>query len=145
MSSNSSRSYTGLLEIPTFNERFEYLSLNGQVGQETFGFERYLNQQFYRSREWRSLRDFVITRDEGRDLGVEGYEIYDQIIIHHIIPITVEDLEIGNPLVLDPDNLITTTHNTHNAIHYGTATLLREEWKPREPGDHILWPSLTQS
>lgn len=143
MTNNSHRSYQGMLELPTFLERFEYLSLGGRVAESTFGFERYMNQQFYRSRQWRSLRDQVIIRDEGRDLGVEGYEIYDQIIIHHIIPITPQDLEDNNPLILDPDNLITTTHNTHNAIHYGTAALLQEEWKPREPGDTILWAPLT--
>lgn len=135
----TTRSYRELLQFNTFEERFEYLSLKARVGQETFGFERWMNQQFYRSREWRDLRHEVIARDEGRDLGMIGFDIPMRPIIHHIIPMTVEDLEDGNDLVLDPDNLITTTHNTHNAIHFGDKSLLRLPPVERRPGDTKLW------
>jgi len=133
------RSYNGLRQLHTFEERFEYLSLKGQPGTSTFGFERYLNQSFYTSREWRHLRQAIIARDDGLDLGIPDYEIHDKIIIHHIIPMTPEDFETGNPLMLDPDNLITTTHDTHNAIHYGNADLLRKPYVERQPGDTKLW------
>lgn len=134
-----SRSYSEMLQFPTFLERFEYLSLNGRVGETTFGFERWLNQDFYRSREWRSLREQIIIRDNGCDLGHPEYEVHGQVIIHHIIPMTPEDFEEGNSLMVDPNNLITTTINTHNAIHYGNASLLREEWTERRPGDTLPW------
>lgn len=123
----------------TFEERFEYLSLDGRVGKQTFGFERWLNQSFYTSREWRQVRHQIIARDEGCDLGVRGYEIHDKIIIHHIVPMTVDDFEDGNPMMLNPNNLITTSHNTHNAIHYGDASLLIQLPKERTPGDTKLW------
>src|SRR5690606_36994248 len=108
-----------LRRLDSFEERFEYLSLRGTVGRSVFGFERWMNQSFYTSTEWRNLRHKIIARDEGRDLGIPGYEIFDKIIIHHIIPMTPEDFDEGNPLMLDPNNLISTTHDTHNAIHYG--------------------------
>lgn len=134
-----SRSYSGLRQLNSFEERFEYLALRGAVGQETFGFERWMNQAFYTSTEWRNLRHHIIARDEGMDLGVRGYEIFDKLVIHHIIPMTPEDFETGNPLMLDPDNLITTTHSTHNAIHYGDANLLPQPIVERRPGDTKLW------
>lgn len=134
-----SKTYSGMLMSRTFEERFEYLSLDGRVGKQTFGFERWLNQSFYTSREWRQVRHQIIARDEGCDLGVRGYEIHDKIIIHHIVPMTVDDFEDGNPMMLNPNNLITTSHNTHNAIHYGDASLLIQLPKERTPGDTKLW------
>lgn len=133
------RSYEGLLKLHTFEERFQYLSLRGNVGRSTFGLERYLNQAFYTSRQWKDVRHIVIARDEGRDLAMPGYEIYDKVIIHHIKPMTIEDIEDGNPLILDPDNLITTSHDTHNAIHYGTQESLKNQLVERRPGDTKLW------
>lgn len=133
------RSYSGLRRLDTFEERFEYLKLRGQVGASTFGFDRFINQQFYRSTEWRQTRDRVIARDLGMDLGAEGYEIYDRIIIHHMNPMTVDDIESGDSSILDPEFLITTTHRTHNAIHYGDASLLRKPLVERRRGDTKLW------
>lgn len=133
------KSYGQMLTYPTLEERFEYLSLRGRVGEETFGFERWLNQGFYTSREWRDMRWRIIARDEGRDLGVPGHEIHDKIIVHHINPLTPMDIEMGSPALLDPNNLISVSHNTHNAIHYGTAQLLIKPWEPRQPGDTKLW------
>ena len=135
----TTRSYPDLVRLDTFEERFEFLSLKARIGESTFGFERWMNQSFYRSKEWRDLRHEIIARDEARDLGVPGFDIHERAIIHHIIPMTVEDLENGNPLVLDPDNLITTTHNTHNAIHWGDKSLLRLPPPERRPGDTKLW------
>lgn len=135
----TTRSYSEMLQFRTFEERFEYLSLKARIGEQTFGFERWMNQTFYRSKEWRELRHEIIVRDNGSDLGVEGFEIPERPIIHHIIPMTVEDLEDGNPLCLDPENLITTTHNTHNAIHWGDKSLLRLPPVERRPGDTKLW------
>lgn len=133
------RNYRGLRRLATFEERFDYLSLRSEVGKATFGFERYMNQRFYQSREWKQVRDKVIARDEGCDLGIPGYEIFDRIIIHHIKPMTVEDVEYAHPSILDPDNLISTTHNTHNAIHFGDESLLVKPFKERQPGDTRLW------
>lgn len=133
------RTYSELRRISTFEDRFEYLKLKGSVGSSTFGFERYLNQQFYTSRQWRQVRDKVITRDNGMDLGIEGYDIYDRIIIHHMNPMTTEDIVHGNSDILDPEFLITTTHKTHNAIHYGDASLLPKLLVERRPGDTRLW------
>lgn len=118
------RTYTELSRLPSFEERYRYLRLTGQVGKETFGFDRYLNQVFYRSQRWKRIRDEVILRDNGCDLGVEGYEIYGRIIIHHMNPITLEDIERESIYLLDPEFLICTVHNTHNAIHYGDENLL---------------------
>jgi len=125
--------------IETFEDRFDYLSLNGQVGRATFGFDRYLNQNFYTSREWRRVRNFVIDRDQGCDLGILGYEIFANLVIHHMNPMTVDDVIHKNDDILDPEFLITTTHNTHNAIHYGDAQSLPRVHKPRLPGDTKLW------
>ena len=133
------RRYSELRRLDTFEDRFEYLKLRGGVGEKTFGFERYLNQQFYRSTEWRRTRQIVIARDSGLDLGFEGYEIYDRIIIHHMNPMTIEDVESGSDDILNPEYLITTTHMTHNAIHYGDIGLLPKPLVARQPGDTKLW------
>lgn len=133
------RTYSELIAFDTFEERFAYLSIQGEVGCATFGGNRWVNQQFYTSREWRRLRYDVIARDEGRDLGVEGYEIYDRIIVHHMNPISEEDILHGTSRALDLENLICTTHDTHNAIHFGDAKLLRKPYIPRTPGDTKLW------
>lgn len=118
------KTYSELITLPTFEERYQYLKLDGVVGRETFGFDRYLNQMLYRSRKWKSRRDYVIIRDNGCDLGVPGREIYGRILIHHMNPITVEDIVNETDFLMDPEFLITTIHNTHNAIHYGDASLL---------------------
>lgn len=118
------RTYTELSKLQSFKERYQYLQLNGFVGLDTFGYDRYLNQDFYRSREWKSIRDQVIIRDNGCDLGVEGYEIHGRIYIHHMNPILIADIEDRTEFLLNPEYLITTTHDTHNAIHYGDESLL---------------------
>ena len=123
----------------SFEERFKYLSLRGRVGAETFGFERHLNQSFYKSREWRYVRNHVIARDMGCDLGIEGYEIFDRIIIHHMNPMTSSDIVGGNDDIVNPEFLITTTHVTHNAIHYGDERQLPRQLVTRQPGDTKLW------
>lgn len=135
----SIRTYSELIVIPTFKERFEYLRLDGTVGKETFGFDRYLNQVFYHSHEWKSIRDQVIVRDNGCDLGIEGYEIYGRIIIHHMNPLTMEDVLDRNPIIFNPEFLITTTHNTHNAIHYGDENLLITTPIERSKNDTCPW------
>lgn len=133
------RSYQELRRLRTFEERYDYLQLFGEVGRSTFGFDRYLNQQFYRSAQWKHVRHEVIARDEGMDLGIEGYEIFDRPIIHHMVPMTVRDIDEGNPQILDPDFLITVSHKTHNAIHYGDRSLLPTLLVERRPGDTRLW------
>lgn len=133
------RSYSELRRYHDFMDRFEYLKIGGRVGDSTFGFERYLNQGFYTSREWRNARHAVISRDLGCDLGVEDYEIHDSPIIHHMNPLTVEDIEEGNPEMIDPEYLITVSLRTHNAIHFGDANLLPKPYIPRRPGDTKLW------
>lgn len=138
------RSFSELAELATFEERFDYLSLKGVVGDRTFGSERYRNQQFYRSREWRLIRDEVITRDYGCDLGMSGFEIYDRILIHHMNPMVPEDIIHGNEDILDPEYLISVTHRTHNAIHYGDRSLLALPVVERRPGDTLLWVPQTQ-
>lgn len=138
------RTYRDLIRLPTFLERFEYLSIKARVGESTFGSERWMNQAFYTSKEWRSVRQFVIARDEGRDLGVEGYEIGSRPVIHHILPISAADIVDATRLLLDPNNLITTTHNTHNAIHFGDATLLPTAPVERQPGDTFSWTPITR-
>lgn len=134
------KTYSELIELPTFKERFEYLKLNGRVGEDTFGYDRYLNQIFYKSKEWLSIRNYVITRDNGCDLGVPGREILgDKILIHHINPITKEDILNRSEKLLDPENLITTVKNTHDAIHYGSSDLLYEEPIERSKNDTCPW------
>ena len=133
------KTYSELITIPTFEERFEYLKLDGRVGAETFGFDRYLNQAFYKSDEWLSIRDYVITRDNGCDLGVEGYEIYGRIIIHHMNPITKEDILQRSKFLIDPEYLITTIKRTHDAIHYGDSNLLVKAPIERSKNDTCPW------
>lgn len=119
-----SRTYSELSKLKTFEERFEYLKLSGEVGRETFGYDRYLNQMLYKMPEWKSARDKTIIRDNGCDLGIQDREIQGRAIVHHMNPITVEDILNRNPKVFDPEYLITTVHKTHNAIHYGDERLL---------------------
>lgn len=133
------RSYRELRRLRTFEERFAYLSLKGQVGEETFGFDRWINQQFYTSPEWRSARHGIIVRDGGCDLGVRGYEINRGLLIHHINPLTPKDIEHGSDWIVDPEYLITTTQRTHNAIHYGSDSLLPKPFVERSSGDTKLW------
>lgn len=133
------RTYSELIKIPTFEERYRYLRLYGVVGKDTFGFDRYLNQLFYTSELWRSVRDQVIIRDNGCDLGLEGYDIFDRIIVHHMNPITVEDLEEASDYLLNPEFLITTSLNTHNAIHYGDEKLLIKDPIERSMNDTCPW------
>ena len=133
------KTYSELILLPTFEERFEYLRLDGKVGEDTFGFDRYLNQLFYQSQEWKKIRDYVIIRDNACDLGVEGYDIYSKVLIHHMNPITARDIEKRTDLLLDPEYLISTTHNTHNAIHYGDESLLMIEPVVRTKYDTCPW------
>ena len=134
------RTYAELSRLRTFEERYEYLKLDGQVGKDTFGFDRIFNQQFYRSKEWRALRDFVIVRDNGCDLGIEGHEINSQkIFIHHMNPITMDDIVNPSEYLMNPEYLITTIHNTHNAIHYGDAELLITAPIERTKHDTCPW------
>lgn len=120
----SIRTYSELITIPTFEERFEYLQLKGSVGKDTFGYDRYLNQVLYRSPEWKRLRNQIIIRDNGCDLACDGYDVYGKVLIHHLNPITVEDVLARSRRVFDPDNLVCVSHSTHNAIHYGDVDLL---------------------
>ena len=120
----SIRTYSELITISTFEERFEYLQLKGSVGKDTFGYDRYLNQVLYRSPEWKRLRNQIIIRDAGCDLACDGYDVYGKVLIHHLNPITVEDVLARSRKVFDPDNLVCVSHNTHNAIHYGDVDLL---------------------
>lgn len=133
------RSYSELITIPTFEERFRYLKLDGRVGEETFGFDRYLNQIFYKSNEWLRVRDLVIVRDNGCDLGIEGREIYGRILIHHMNPITIDDIAKRSKYLLDPEYLITTVKNTHDAIHYGDDSLLIKLPIERTRNDTCPW------
>lgn len=133
------RSYRELRSLRTIEERFDYLTLKGEVGRSTFGFDRYINQQFYRSREWRQLRNHVIARDNGCDLGVDGFEIHDRIIIHHMNPMSPQDIIHEDGTILDPEYLISASHATHNAIHYGDAQLLPRVFRDRQSGDTKLW------
>ena len=133
------RCYSELVLLPTFEERFQYLRLDGVVGQETFGFDRYMNQYFYRSKEWRRVRDIVIARDAGCDLGIPGREIFGRIVIHHMNPIRPEDIRSRSDILLNPEYLIATVHETHQAIHYGDETLLITAPIPRERNDTCPW------
>ena len=133
------RTYSELITIPTFKERYEYLRIGGRVGKDTFGFDRYLNQVLYKSKEWKHVRNIVIERDNGCDLAMEGYEIYDNIIVHHMNPITMEDLLYRRDYVLDPEYLISTVHKTHNAIHYGDDSLIFTTLTERRPNDTCPW------
>jgi len=133
------RCYTELSQISDFEGRYEYLRLNGSVGAATFGFDRYLNQRFYRSREWQIIRNEVIARDDGCDLGIKGREIFYRPYVHHMNPMTEEEIVHGESSILSPEVLITVTHRTHNAIHFGDKSLLARLPAPRRPGDTKLW------
>lgn len=133
------RRYSELMRLETLEERFRYLALRGSVGDITFGFDRYMNQQFYRSREWKQIRDYIIVRDLGCDLGVDGHEIHNRLYIHHMNPMTVADFKTGDASILDPQYLITTTLRTHNAIHYGDVESLPKPLVQRRVGDTKLW------
>lgn len=133
------RTYAELIRIPTFEERYRYLQLRGTVGEETFGFKRWLNQEFYHSEEWLSFRDRIIVRDGGCDLAVDGFEIFGSIIIHHLNPITYEDILNRNPCVFDPNNVVCTKLSTHNAIHYGDENLLAKPPMERTKNDTCPW------
>lgn len=133
------RRYSELRNLLEFEDRFDYLKLGGSVGRSTFGFDRYINQQFYSSWQWKRVRNEVILRDNGCDLGVPGYEIHSGLLIHHINPLEVQDIIHGQDWILDPEYLITTSHNTHNAIHYGDNSLLRKPFSERVSGDTRLW------
>ncbi len=133
------RTYEELISFSTFEDRLEYLQLDGFVGAETFGYERYLNQVFYKSREWRTIREKIILRDNGCDLGVDGYEIYGRILIHHMNPITAEDIRNRSDLLLDPNYLICVSHNTHNAITYGNKNCILKPVIERKKFDTCPW------
>lgn len=135
----SIKCYSELIRLPTFQARYRYLRLSGAVGKETFGFDRYMNQFFYRSPEWKRVRDIVIARDGGCDLGIPGREIFRRPIIHHMNPISPEDIRDRKDFILDPEYLITTIHDTHLAIHYGDETLLLQEPVERRPNDTCPW------
>lgn len=133
------RTYSELRMLDSFKERFDYLRLDGQVGTSTFGFDRYINQAFYRSAQWKRIRNAIIVRDEGCDLGIEGYEIYDKILIHHMNPMTSDQLQEGDADVLNPDYLISVSLRTHNAIHFGDESQLAHGPIERRPGDTSSW------
>ena len=135
----SIKTYSELMQLPTFEERYRYLKLGGRVGEETFGFDRYINQQFYKSDAWLALRDEIIIRDNGCDLGVEGHDIYGRIIIHHMNPITKEDILEQSEFLLNPEYLICTRKSTHDAIHYGDEGLLLTAPMERRPNDTCPW------
>ena len=138
------RTYRELMVLKTFEDRYEYLKLRGSVGKTTFGFERYLNQTFYKSKEWRSIRRDVIIRDEGCDLGIENRKIFGRIIVHHLNPITSEDIENHRDCLFDMDNLICVSEETDRAIHYGDASLLSSLPTKRMKGDTCLWTASLQ-
>lgn len=133
------RTYSQMAQFDTLEDRFDYLQLRSSIGLATFGHDRWLNQDFYSSRIWRQVRQKVIVRDGGCDLGVPGYDIYSRVIIHHMNPIDTEQLVQGDPSVLDPEFLVCTTHRTHNAIHYGDRNLLPKQYVDRSVGDTKLW------
>lgn len=133
------RTYSELITLPTFEDRFRYLKLSGKVGEDTFGFDRYLNQVFYRSAKWKEIRDYVIIRDNGCDLGMEGHEIHQRILVHHMNPITKEDILRESEFLLDPEYMICTIKNTHDAIHYGDESLLLTTPIERRKNDTCPW------
>lgn len=133
------RSYSDLRRLTTLEERFDYLALRGTVGEPTFGSDRWINQTFYRSKQWRDLRHHIIVRDNGCDLGVDGYEVHSRLIIHHMNPMTAQHIAEGDESILNPEYLISVAHQTHNAIHYGDASLLPKQLVVRQPGDTKLW------
>lgn len=137
--STTNRSYAEFARINSFEDRYAYLRVSSSIGIATFGFERWLNQAFYTSTQWRQVRQEVIARDRGCDLGIEGYELYDRIYVHHMNPMTVEQVDKGDPAILDPEFLISVSLTTHNAIHYGDERLLVKPLVQRRRGDTKLW------
>lgn len=133
------KTYSELITLNTFEERFKYLKLSGSIGKETFGFDRYINQAFYNSQDWKKVKDFVIIRDNGCDLGMDGYEIHGRIYVHHMNPISIEDILYKTDYLINPEYLISTTHLTHNAIHYGDETLLIKAPICRSKNDTCPW------
>lgn len=133
------KSYSEMEKFNSFEERYDYLRLSGSVGETTFGFDRYLNQIFYRSNVWKLVRDKVIIRDQGCDLGIDGREIVGRILIHHMNPVTMKDIEMNNDNLLDPEFLVCVSHNTHNAIHYGSKELLISDPIVRTRNDTCPW------
>jgi hypothetical protein len=133
------RRYSEVRRLSTFEERFDYLMLTGEVGRSTFGFDRYINQSFYQSTQWRQVRNEVIVRDNGCDLGIPGYEINGGLVVHHINPMTPDDIIHDEGWILDPEFLICVSNQTHNAIHYGNKDSLPKPYVPRQPGDTKLW------
>lgn len=138
-SSNTPKTYHGMLQYATLEDRIRYLRLGGAVSHATFGGKRMANQDFYKSREWAIARSHVIARDNGCDLGLPDYPILDRVLVHHIIPITMQDLDEGTDRLFDLDNLVCVSHNTHNLIHYGTEDNMPREYQERKPGDTKLW------
>ena len=139
---NKLRCYSDLIQYSTFEDRLHYLELHGVVGEDTFGFDRYINQKFYKSPEWRRVRDFVIVRDNGCDLGVKGYDIGDRIIVHHMNPLTLDDISNSSDFLLNPEYLICVSKETHDIIHYGFSSDSYSKSKEpvnRKPGDTKLW------
>jgi hypothetical protein len=133
------RRYSELFRLETFEQRFDYLELGGEVGRKTFGFDRWINQLFYKSSQWHQARNYVIFRDNGCDLGIPGYEIHTGLLVHHMNPLTVDDISHGEEWIVDPEFLITTSLNTHNAIHFGDKSLLPRGPIERKAGDTRLW------
>lgn len=133
------KTYTELSNLKTFEERFAYLSENGIVGEMTFGGSRFINQDFYRSKEWKQIRDWVIIRDNGMDLGIDGMPINGKVLVHHMVPLRKEDFLYRTPFLIDPEYLITVSHQTHNALHYGTYASTPKDYVPRQPNDTCPW------
>lgn len=133
------RRYSELIRIPTFEERYKYLRLSGLIGESTFGFDRYLNQALYMSKEWKRIRSEIIIRDNGCDLAMDGYDIGEKIIVHHMNPLTIEDVNGRNDDIFNPEYLVCVSHRTHNAIHYGDESLLPKDPVERRPGDTCPW------
>lgn len=133
------RRYSEMIKFPTIEERFEYVKLGGAVGVETFGWDRYLNQQFYRSKEWKEFRNSMIIRDNGCDLALDGYEIQSNLFLHHLNPITVEDILHNSEVLLDPENVVCVSRRMHQAIHYGDEDMIPKPLVERKPGDTIPW------
>ena len=136
------KTYEELITFPSFEERYDYLRIKGKVGEETFGYDRWINQMFYRSKEWKRIRDIVILRDNGCDLGVEGYDIHDKVLIHHMNPISIDDINLSSDYLMNPRYLITVSFNTHQAIHYGTQLNLITNPVERRPNDTSPWKTM---
>ena len=139
MNTTNIKSYSELMLLKTFEERYEYLRLDGIIGEYTFGSHRYLNQKFYNTPEWRKFRNEIIVRDNGCDMGLAGYDIYGRIHVHHINPITIDEVVNNTPSLFDPENVVCVSLGTHNAIHYGDESLLFVELVERKPNDTRPW------